>query len=372
MKHWEGRIWLREGKSDKRIYYYRRRIVILENGVKKPLDVRRKLGTNYERAIRTAKELDIQTDALVNGEGPKIQLSLTEFIGRFVKYLSEERRILAWKSVRANLTCFQSWAGECALESVTRPVIEKYLMWRGQHVTASTVISSHRDLRRLFVYAMTEGYMPANPAIGIRLPRASRTEYRLPTHAELQLFFEELKDRKYWLYQIMLTLVCTGCRLGEALAARWEHVDFTRGTITFERRKVRDVMSLPMAHQLKHELLTLWEASGWPQDGLVFINQHKRPFNNGRIERAFKPVAKRIGMPWLLPKTFRRLAATWAVEKTGNVRVAQMLLGHTSVRTTELYLGRGAEARALGVQAVEAMLEGHLQLEVGTKAGTNG
>jgi hypothetical protein len=43
-----------------------------------------------------------------------------------------------------------------------------------------------------------------------------------------------------------------------------------------------------------------------------------------------------------------------------------MLLGHTSVRTTELYLGRGAEAREKAVQATNSFLTGALGSNLGT------
>jgi site-specific recombinase XerD len=59
---------------------------------------------------------------------------------------------------------------------------------------------------------------------------------------------------------------------------------------------------------------------------------------------------------WMSLKTFRKLAATHAVESTGNMRVARMLLGRTSVRTTEMYLGREDGARARGVEAMAGYL----------------
>jgi hypothetical protein len=58
------------------------------------------------------------------------------------------------------------------------------------------------------------------------------------------------------------------------------------------------------------------------------------------------------------------------VERTGSVRAAQMLLGHTSSRTTELYLGRGAEAKAEAVRAVDGLLDEVRAHGLGTNVGT--
>ena len=66
----------------------------------------------------------------------------------------------------------------------------------------------------------------------------------------------------------------------------------------------------------------------------------------------------------------RRTAATHVVESTGSIRNAQMLLGHTSAQTTEMYLGRGEKARETALETMAGYLEGATEVKVGPKMGT--
>jgi integrase len=154
-------------------------------------------------------------------------------------------------------------------------------------------------------------------------------------------------------------------------------VDFTQAKLTLNRRKVNDELKVPMAGPLKEELFALWAEKGMPKEGYVFISEAGKPFSATRTLFAFKPVVARLGMAWMTLKVFRKFAATSIYEKTGDVRMVQMLLGHTSVQTTELYLGRGADARLRAVEALEGIMGGKNvgsetgSQNLGTKLGTN-
>ena len=56
-----------------------------------------------------------------------------------------------------------------------------------------------------------------------------------------------------------------------------------------------------------------------------------------------------------------------AQETTGNTRDAQMLPGHSDMRTTELYLGNRKESRAKAVRALEGRIGTILGTEVDNK-----
>ena len=74
------------------------------------------------------------------------------------------------------------------------------------------------------------------------------------------------------------------------------------------------------------------------------------------FDASFKPVVRKIGMEWMTLKIFRKVVATWTAQETHDPRVAQQMLGHKDLRTTEMYMGGGREARVLGVRAMEKRL----------------
>ncbi|MBI4576927.1 MAG: tyrosine-type recombinase/integrase [Planctomycetes bacterium] len=58
----------------------------------------------------------------------------------------------------------------------------------------------------------------------------------------------------------------------------------------------------------------------------------------GNVHRALVAAGKRAGLP--MPTngyTLRHTFASWIVQRTGNVCAVRDLLGHASVRTTELH-----------------------------------
>ena len=80
--------------------------------------------------------------------------------------------------------------------------------------------------------AVRWGLIPANPARGIRLPRASTTA-RVWTLEQIRHFLEHTAGTRYSpLWRLMFA---TGLRRGEALGLRWGDVDWEAGVIRVER-----------------------------------------------------------------------------------------------------------------------------------------
>jgi len=340
-----------------RRYYFRLKRPYTENGRKRYRDIRAALGTSLERALQEAKRLDAQYEAERRGERPRQDLGLRAFAEWYVSDIRDRRRLLGWKTMRANVMVFAGHLGDIQLRKITRLDVERFLEWRRRTVRPTTVNSTLRDVKRMLNVGVEEGYLDASPAAKLKPVRAVPLPIQLPAAEEVGRVLDYLKAKRPWLYRIVLTLLCTGCRLGEAVALGWDGMDFARGIVTLPRRKVQDVHPVPMAQALKDELWALWAGAGMPKTGPVFVSAIGKPYTTDRVKRGFKPVAIRLGMPWLTLKTFRRLAATEAADATGDVRAAQSLLGHTDMRTTERYLGRRTEARERAVRAIEGFLD---------------
>lgn len=370
MTHLEGSLWIENEGHGRKKYIYRRLLPIFENGVRKGYkDVRRALGTTLERAQREAKRLDSECEVLKNGESPQRDAKLGDFVALFISHIRDERGLQGWKTVKINVSAFLQHVGDIPLRRITKTMVEGFLNKRKLVVRATTVNVYLRDLKRLFNAAVDRGYLEQSPVSKVSALKAASLPVRLPTQDEVGKLLAYLETRKPWLFRILVMLISTGTRLGETLALTWESVDFTQGTITFQRRKVQDYLKIPMGGVLKDVLWELWTDGGMPKTGTVFLSHAMKPYTRTRVLNALKPDARKFGMPWLTLRTFRKLAATQAMEATGDIRVAQMLLGHTSVRTTELYLGRGAEARARGVDAMNDFLSGAVRGKVGMKVG---
>ncbi len=118
----------------------------------------------------------------------------------------------------------------------------------------------------------------------------------------------------------IMMLAETGMRVGELVSLRWEDVDLNgkRARVRGKGDKGRYVYFTERTAQLLREL---------PREG----------------DRVF-PVTDRTVRRWVSklldthPHAVRHAFAVWFLSKGGNPRVLQRILGHSSLRTTEIYL----------------------------------
>lgn len=55
------------------------------------------------------------------------------------------------------------------------------------------------------------------------------------------------------------------------------------------------------------------------------------------MKNLFKTASERSGVPIKGPHTLRHICGTYTLAATGDLRLVQDTLGHTQVRTTEIY-----------------------------------
>lgn len=98
---------------------------------------------------------------------------------------------------------------------------------------ASSVNTIMRQLKSLFNDAVEEGIMSRSPAIGVKAlkvdSKATDTYHRALTEEEQKIFMQEAK--KEWLYELLVLLICTGMRVGEATALTWQDIDYKNNVI---------------------------------------------------------------------------------------------------------------------------------------------
>lgn len=143
----------------------------------------------------------------------------------------------------------------------------------------------------------------------------------------------------------------SGVRIGEACGLLWDCVDFEAGTIRISRSciwprpsmkpemqettKTGKTRFVPMASRLS-EKLREWKDS----DADVPYVVHKRGelIRRNTVASALGKVTRKMGIKVEgATHVLRRTFATIHAEQTGDLMATQMLLGHTDIRTTQIY-----------------------------------
>jgi len=141
---------------------------------------------------------------------------------------------------------------------------------------------------------------------------------------------------------LLMTLYGAGLRISEALALRPTDIDSGRMLVHVRGGKGNKDRMVKLSAQLLAALRESWRGRPANDAGLWLFPQVKnpnRPMDAATAERLVTRTAKRAGIARrVTPHTLRHSYATHLLDAGVNLRTIQVLLGHTSLKTTSLYM----------------------------------
>ena len=227
-----------------------------------------------------------------------------------------------------------------AVRSFLAAMTRKGLGKKSQGRTLSAV-------RSLFRYACREGILEANPAQGVKTPKAPKT---LPRHlrpGEVESLIEapsgdeplERRDRA-----ILEVLYAAGLRVSELVGLDWKDIDLSARVLRVMGKGSKERMvpfGRPAAEALR-AWLEVWEtARGATDDGdgePVFLNRFGGRLTDRSVRRVIDRWVDAASVArGVHPHTLRHTFATHLLENGADLRAIQELLGHSSLSTTQKY-----------------------------------
>jgi site-specific recombinase XerD len=136
---------------------------------------------------------------------------------------------------------------------------------------------------------------------------------------------------------ILMTLYSAGLRVSEAVHLRLEDIDSQRMMILVGHGKGRKDRYVMLSGKLLETLRRYWLKSR-PTPWLFPGQASGRPLAYRSVDRLFARAKERAGIrKRVCPHSLRHSFATHLLERGVNIRVIQRLLGHKSLRSTEVY-----------------------------------
>jgi len=199
-------------------------------------------------------------------------------------------------------------------------------------------------LHLLFERAMLWGLMEIqrNPMELVKLKGSSKRLKR-PQVLTPEMFHQLIASMQQPYKTMVIVAMCSGMRVSEVLALRWEHVDFSTSAILVQQGvvngrigKVKTEASndyIPLDPEFAKILLE------WKKDrksGLVFPS----PITDGCYyagviqQQILKPAGEQVGLPKLGWHSFRHTYRSLLDETGAPVGVQQKLMRHSNVATT--------------------------------------
>lgn len=161
-------------------------------------------------------------------------------------------------------------------------------------------------------------------------------QMRLPevlTHRECILLINAIEHP---VYRSCLNLMYScGLRLGEAVRVEVSHIDKSTGNLTIIGKRNRQRL-VPIPPATLQSLRQTWKIHKHKQ--YLFPNRYgKTHVSDCTVRGAFNHARLSTGNEKATPHILRHSFATRLLENGVDVRIVQMLLGHSSIRSTEIY-----------------------------------
>ena len=276
--------------------------------------------------------------------------------------------------------------GPTRLARLTPLQLAKYQTTLARTLSPRRVRMVHDLLHKVLGDACRWGLVASNPVALVEAPQREDVERVMWSPEEVQAFTVALVNGDPGQYgPVLLFLLASGCRIGEALGLRWSDFDDRAGSVSIQRQVVQlgqvfhegapktrhgvRVVALPdfgvralQQQRARNAENRLRLGARWRDaSGRVFLTQTGTTPERGNIKRALHAVCDRLGLPRISPHGLRHLHLSLLAMNGVPLKVAQQRAGHsTPVITARVYqhvLGdadkEAAEAigRALAIEA---------------------
>lgn len=278
-------------------------------------------------------------------------------IAEYINYLKLERG--SSKATISSYTYDLNRLKEALISNgVDRPTLTQLENLRASMGSLSVALSA-RSLARLvssmkgfFSYLTAEKYLEVNPAEQIEAPKLSRKIPVFLTENEVQEFLAAIDlshpqgSRNLAIFEM---LYACGLRVSEILQLRLSDLFLNEGFIRVigKGQKTRLVPIGPYSIKRLEGYLENRVSEYQPQplyEDVLFLNRRGRSLTRAMIFTLTKQIAEKTRIKKeISPHTFRHCFATHLLENGADLRAIQLMLGHESITTTEIYLHSSVE-----------------------------
>jgi len=227
-----------------------------------------------------------------------------------------------------------------------RADIMEYIAWRVEG--GAKPRSTARQLssfRRFYRYLLREGVISEDPTVNIAMPKIGRSLPQSLTEQDVESLLaapkvaEPLGHRDRTMLEV---LYATGVRVSELINLKLSQINLNQGVLRIVGKGDRERL-IPLGDEAQDWIREFIDG---PRGEILLERQTEYLFPTRRGDRmtrqAFwhiiKRYAKKAGISKKLsPHTVRHAFATHLLNNGADLRVVQLLLGHSDVSTTQIY-----------------------------------
>jgi integrase len=288
-----------------------------------------------DRRIWRSTHQRSKSDALryLCAEKPKQGIRWSDFKRSFLYIVKTTRAPRTYEMYKSVLDYFSDIVSTKTITEITTEDVLAWV-WRRQKdgLNATSLHMQYRTIKAAFNYAIRKEYRVTNPCLRglLKDPPQKRRVYFSPDEVK-----RILSNSKGWFADFCLFALLTGMRRGEILNLRW--IDITPDYIliqssevyTTKSGKTRRIFYTPQLREILERRRT--------KSDYCFTTQGIK-INQRTISKKFQAVCTKAKITGKTFYTFRHTFATWLLQSGEELTKIRDAMGHSSVKTTEIYL----------------------------------
>ena len=269
----------------------------------------------------------------------------------FKNYLKLERglSINSIKSYEYDLNLFKNFIQSNKMSDTPfncRPeTVKNYLYNNLSNKKSRSQARSISAIKSYFNYLIFEGYIKKSPISDIESPKLEKKLPEVLTELEIEKLIKSFDMQQNFGQRnrtIIEVLYGTGMRVSELVNLKLSNIFFKENIIKIigKGNKERfvplgDIASNEIRKYLKIRDNLIIDSKF---SDIVFLNRYGRGLTRSMIFKIISDSYKRIGLDKKIsPHTLRHSFATHLLKNGADLRTIQIILGHESITTTEIY-----------------------------------
>lgn len=298
---------------------------------------RKRCGHSKRLAEVALADITVKLERKELGFAPKDK-NLAAFIEEYLNYAKSNKTEQSLKRDMETLKHFNEYFQVDRLSAISAPKLEAYKAWRKEKgVKGSTINRELNTIKAMLNKAVAWNYLSKNPAQTVLKFREPQRQVRFLSAEEISQLLEASGER---LRLIIATLLYTGLRRDELVHLTWEDIDFEKKLLAVQAKdgwhpKDYEVRHIPLGERISRWLSNYRRSQD--SSDFIFSTPEGGKLIGNLLSRDFRLLTKRCGVKRASVHTLRHSFASHLVMNGVDLYTVQKLLGHSSIKTTEIY-----------------------------------
>lgn len=344
----------------------------------KPITTTRRGFRTVADARKAARDFEILVET--GGYIADSSITFAAVADAWLNYHKNEVKQSTIKSQQSKINTINTYLGNRKIKDIKRRNVEfvitdlldngdKKNTSKARKYKRSTVNNIYQVMKMVFKYALKNEYISIDPMQGVSMPKRVMTyeeltsepkKIKFMTKDELLTFLDLVDQHSLDIERAYFYLLAYGgMRAGEALALKWEDIDFIKNTVRINKTLFTDgnsnkrfelntpkttssirtitidkqIMNIMKQLQIMQKSRKLAYGKNYEEHQFVFAAPEGRPTPIGQMQRRLNQIEKYSGKHINL-HMFRHTHTSLCIEAGMSIFELQKRLGHSDIQTT--------------------------------------